>query len=191
MARLAMSSPLAPVVAALEGLRRRHPDVLACIVPGLFLAPHEIAPHEIAPQKIAAPHEIASHGIAPPHEIAPRAIDPQALAVLVVAGWTRARRVPLLFPDATFLNRAGQLGVRRADVAVLVGDPVAGRPGVVVARDKGELLAIVQDNLCVLAAGPGLASKIRELTEEWSTPHHEQRDLHLGGRAGAVERHHP
>ncbi|GAA2638889.1 hypothetical protein GCM10010399_85330 [Dactylosporangium fulvum] len=164
-----MSSPLAPVVAALEGLRRRHPDVLACIVPGLLLGPDEIGPGGTAM----------------------RATDLRALAVLVVAGWTRARRVPLLFPDATFLNRAGQLGIRRADVAVLEGDPAAGRHGVVVARDKGELLAVVQDNLCALAAGPGLASKIRELTEEWSTPHHEQRDLHLSGRAGAVERHHP
>ncbi|WP_238007706.1 hypothetical protein KZZ52_50650 [Dactylosporangium sp. AC04546] len=141
MALLAMTSPLAPVVAALEGLRRRHPEEVACIAPGLIIRPDEGAV---------------------------RALTAEALAVLLVAGWTRAHRVPLLFADATFLTGAGRLGITRARVAVLDGDPSAGQSGVVVARTRRDLLAIVQDNLCALSPGPGLAPAIHALTERWS-----------------------
>ncbi|MFB9186094.1 hypothetical protein ACFFX1_48925 [Dactylosporangium sucinum] len=143
MALLAMTSPLAPVVAALEGLRRRHPEEVACVAPGLVIRPDEAVA---------------------------RAVTAEGLAVLLVAGWTRAHRVPLLFADATFLTGTGQLGVTRARVAVLDGDPAAAHPGVVVARTRRDLLTIVQANLCALSPGPGLAPAIHALTERWSAP---------------------
>ncbi|MEV6926988.1 hypothetical protein AB0M46_21130 [Dactylosporangium sp. NPDC051485] len=119
MAHVAMTSPLAPVVAAVEGLRRRHPALTRCVTRGLVITP------------------TAQWS---------RAINPEAAAVLLVAGWTRARRVPLLIPGETFVNRAGQLGVRRAHVAVLADDPAAGAPGVVVAGDRMELLDLVAEH---------------------------------------------
>ncbi|MER7277367.1 hypothetical protein ABT369_23285 [Dactylosporangium sp. NPDC000244] len=135
MAHVAMTSPLAPVVAAVEGLRRRHPALTGCVFPGLVITP--------------------TAGWA-------EAMNQQAAAVLVVAGWTRARRVPLLIPGETFVNRAGQLGVRRADVAVLAGDPAAGAPGVIVAADRDELLALVARH--TEAPGAELARHVRHLT---------------------------
>ncbi|WP_433049499.1 hypothetical protein [Dactylosporangium sp. CS-033363] len=143
MANVAMTSPLAPVVAALEGLRRRHPALTCSVVPGLVITPTADWT---------------------------RAINPEAAAVLLVLGWTRARRVPLLLPSETYLNRAGQLGVRRADIAVLADDPAAGSPGVLVAADRDELLALVADH-----AGPDmprleLARHVRHLTALLATP---------------------
>jgi hypothetical protein len=141
MTHVAMTSPLAPVVAAVEGLRRRHPALTCSVFPGLVITP--------TPEWS-------------------RAINAEAAAVLLVAGWTRARRVPLLIPGETFLNRAGQLGVRRADVAVLADDPAAGAPGVTVAADRDELLALVLERAEL--PGPELARHVRHLTALLATP---------------------
>ncbi|WP_426506515.1 hypothetical protein ACPPVO_51165 [Dactylosporangium sp. McL0621] len=135
MASVAMTSPLAPVVAAVEGLRRRHPALTCGVFPGLVITPTAQW----------------SNGN-----------NPQAAAVLLVAGWTRARRVPLLIPGETFVNRAGQLGVRTARVAVLADDPAAGAPGVVVAADRDELLALVARHTD--APGAELARHVRHVT---------------------------
>ena len=132
MALLALSSPLAPIVAAVEGLRLRHPELVHCVVPGLMAD--------------------GGPGWRP-------GTDPCAVAVLLVAGWTRARRVPL--PGETFLNRSGQLGLRRARVAVLCDDPVAGAPGVVVAATREELFTIVLEHAA--AAGAELETTMRRL----------------------------
>jgi hypothetical protein len=132
MASVAMTSPLAPVVAAVEGLRRRHPALTCSLFPGLMITPTARW----------------SNGN-----------NPEAAAVLLVAGWTRARRVPLLIPGETFVNRAGQLGVRTARVAVLADDPAAGAPGVVVAADRDELLSLVARHTD--APGAELARHVR------------------------------
>ncbi|GAA3296167.1 hypothetical protein Dvina_44235 [Dactylosporangium vinaceum] len=116
MTPLAMTSPLAPVVAAVEGLRRRNPALTCSIVPGLMMTPGSRWQ---------------------------RATNPQAAAVLLVVAWTRARRIPLLTPGETFVNRAGQLGIHRATVAVLPDDPAAAVPGVVVVESRQQLLALV------------------------------------------------
>ncbi|MFI5914974.1 hypothetical protein [Dactylosporangium sp. NPDC051541] len=140
MTQAALTSPLAPVVAAVEGLRRRHPALTCGIFPGLLMT------------------------ATPEWE---RAINPHAAAVLLVVAWTRARRVPLLIPGETFLNRAGQLGIRRASVAVLPDDPAADVPGVVVAANRQELLRLV-----AAQAGPDapeLARHVRHLTALLST----------------------
>jgi hypothetical protein len=135
MALLALTSPLAPVVAAVEGLRLRHPELLRCIAPGLMTD--------------------GGPGWRP-------GTDPCAVAVLLVAGWTRARRVPLPVPGETFLNRSGQLGLRRARVAVLRDDPVAGAPGVVVAATREDLFTIVLEHAADV--GPELETTMRRLT---------------------------
>ena len=145
MAHLALTSPLAPVVAAVEGLRRLYPDQLRCVTPGLVIANRR--------------HWWPGS-------------DPQAVAVIVVAGWTGARRIPLLGDEDTYLNDQGQLGIVRARVAVLPDDPVAGAPGVLVAGNREELIALVIDHA---GAAP---ETIRRLSS-----HHQQRDLHL--RRGA------
>ncbi|MEU0558612.1 hypothetical protein [Dactylosporangium maewongense] len=134
MALLALTSPLAPVVAAVEGLRLQHPDLVRCIARGLMTS--------------------GGDGWRP-------GTDRCALAVLLVAGWTRARRVPLPACGETFLNQAGQLGIRRARVAVLCDDPVAGAPGVVVAASRHELLQIVLEH--AVDAGPELRSTLQKL----------------------------
>ncbi|MET7422886.1 hypothetical protein [Dactylosporangium sp. NPDC005555] len=136
MALLALTSPLAPVVAAVEGLRPLRPDLVRCVAPGVITGGGE--------------------GWRP-------GTDRCAVAVLLVVGWTRARRVPLPVPGETFLNRAGQLGLRRARVAVLCDDPVAGAPGVVVAASKDELLRIVLEQADEV--GPELRAAMRELTK--------------------------
>ena len=135
MALLALTSPLAPVVAAVEGLRLHHPELVRCVAPGLITD--------------------GGAGWRP-------GTDRCAVAVLLVAGWTRARRVPLPARGETFLNRSGQLGLRRARVAVLRDDPVAGAPGVVVAATREELLAIVLEH--APDAGPELETTMRCLT---------------------------
>ena len=134
MGILALTSPLAPVVAAVEGLRLQDPDLVRCVVPGLMTR--------------------GGDGWRP-------GTDRCALAVLLVAGWTRARRVPLPAEGETFLNRAGQLGIRRARVAVLFDDPVAGAPGVVVAATREELFGIVLEH--AVDAGPELQATMRRL----------------------------
>ncbi len=140
MALLALTSPLAPVVAAVEGLRLQHPELVRCVAPGLMTG--------------------GGDGWRP-------GTDPCAVAVLLVAGWTRARRVPLLVAGETFLNRSGQLGLRRARVAVLLDDPVAGAPGVVVAGTREELFTIVLEHAA--DAGPELAATMRRLTNRQLT----------------------
>ncbi|MFF5227204.1 hypothetical protein [Dactylosporangium sp. NPDC000521] len=135
MALLALTSPLAPVVAAVEGLRLQHPDLVRCVAQGLVTS--------------------GGDGWRP-------GTDRCALAVLLVAGWTRARRVPLPAGGETFLNRAGQLGIRRARVAVLQDGPVAGAPGVVVAASRHELLQIVLEH--AVEVGPELQTIMRKLT---------------------------
>lgn len=134
MALLAVTSPLAPVVAAVEGLRLQHPDLLRCVAPGLMTR--------------------GGDGWR-------AGTDRCAVAVLLVAGWTRARRVPLPVPGETFLNAAGQLGIRRATVAVLRDDPVAGAPGVVVAADRDDLLRIVLEH--AVDAVPDLRNAMHQL----------------------------
>ncbi|WP_327009149.1 hypothetical protein OHA72_19015 [Dactylosporangium sp. NBC_01737] len=135
MALLALTSPLAPVVAAVEGLRLQYPDLVRCVAPGLMTG--------------------GGDGWRP-------GADRCALAVLLVAGWTRARRVPLPVEGETFLNQAGQLGIRRARVAVLCDDPVAGAPGVVVAATREDLFAIVLEH--AVDAGPELRATMHRLT---------------------------
>jgi hypothetical protein len=141
MTHVAMTSPLAPVVAAVEGLRRRHPALLDCIAPGLVITP-------------TGDWETA--------------INAEAAAVLLVAGWTRARRVPLLIRGETYVDRAGRLGVRRALVAVLAGDPAAGHPGVIIARDRAGLLDLVHRHVGGSVPGPEFAHHLRCLTALWS-----------------------
>ncbi|MFD0585370.1 hypothetical protein [Dactylosporangium darangshiense] len=143
MAYVAMTSPLAPVVAALEGLRRRQPALTRCVTPGLV---------------ITATPEWS------------RAMNPEAAAVLLVAGWTRARRVPLLIPGETFVDRTGRLGVRRAHVAVLSDDPCAVTPGVVVARDRAELLDLVAEHAGDEMPAWELARHVRRLTALLAIP---------------------
>jgi hypothetical protein len=135
MGLLALTSPLAPVVAAVEGLRLQHPDLLRCVAPGVMTA--------------------GGDGWRP-------GTNQCALAVLLVAGWTRARRVPLPADGELFLNRAGQLGIRRARVAVLADDPVAGAPGVVVAATREELFSIVLAH--AVDAGAELQATMHQLT---------------------------
>ena len=136
MTLLALTSPLAPVVAAVEGLRLQHPELVRCVARGLMTDGGE--------------------GWRP-------GSDRCAVAVLLVAGWTRARRVPLPARSETFLNRAGQLGLRRARVAVLRDDPVAGAPGVVVAATREELFSIVLQHMA--DTGPELEITMRQLTK--------------------------
>jgi hypothetical protein len=62
----------------------------------------------------------------------------------------------------TFLNQAGQLGIRRARVAVLFDDPVAAAPGVVVAATREDLFRIVLDH--AVGAGPELEAVMHRLT---------------------------
>ena len=69
--------------------------------------------------------------------------------------------MPLPAGGETFLNQAGQLGIRRARVAVLRDDPVAGAPGVVVAASRHELLQIVLEH--AVEAGPELQTIMRKL----------------------------
>jgi hypothetical protein len=140
MALLALTSPLAPVVAAVEGLRLQHPDLVRCVAPGLMTADGD--------------------GWRP-------GTDRCALAVLLVVGWTRARRVPLPAAGETFLNLAGQLGIRRAPVAVLCDDPVAGAPGVVVAATREDLFRIVLEHAA--GAGPELRAAMHRLTTAGTT----------------------
>jgi hypothetical protein len=143
MAHVAMNSPLAPVVAAVEGLRRRHPSLLECVAPGLVITP------------------TAQWS---------RAMNPEAAAVLLVAGWTRARRVPLLIPGETFVDGAGRLGVRRARVAVLADDPSALAPGVVVAWDRAELLDLVVHHAGAELPARDLARQVRRVAALLATP---------------------
>ncbi|MFG2042615.1 hypothetical protein [Dactylosporangium sp. NPDC048998] len=137
MANVAMTSPLAPVVAAVEGLRRRHPALTCRVVPGVVIT--------------------STDGWS-------KAMNPEAAAVLLVAGWTRARRVPLLIPGETFMDRAGRLGVRLARVAVLADDPAAGAAGVLVANDRAELLDLVAEHAGAEMPAWELARHVRRLT---------------------------
>ncbi|WP_432829411.1 hypothetical protein [Dactylosporangium sp. CA-092794] len=143
MASLAMTSPLAPVVAAVEGLRRRHPALVCGVAPGVVITPTPAWS---------------------------KGTNPEAAAVLLVAGWTRALRVPLLTPGETYIDRAGRLGISSARVAVLAGDPAAGSLGVVVARDRAELLALVAEHAGTGPAAAELARHLRRLTAILTAP---------------------
>ncbi|WP_432977255.1 hypothetical protein [Dactylosporangium sp. CA-233914] len=143
MAHVAMISPLAPVVAAVEGLRRRHPALVRSVAPGVVITPSR---------------EWS------------RAMNPEAVAVLLVAGWTRARRVPLLIPSETYVDRTGRLGLRRARVAVLCDDPAAGAPGVMAAADRGELLSLVAEHAGADVPALELARHVRHLTALLALP---------------------
>ena len=128
MALLALTSPLAPVVAAVEGLRLQHPELVRCVAPGLITHGGEGWRRRDRPVR---------RGGAPG-----RGLDPGPAGAAAGAG-------------ETFLNRSGQLGLRRARVAVLGDDPVAGAPGVVVAATREELLTIVLEHAATPARSCG------------------------------------
>jgi hypothetical protein len=73
-------------------------------------------------------------------------------ALPAVVGWAAYRRVPDLALERMAVRFPGEapylaLGLADARVAVLPGDPIAGRPGTLTVQDEDALLAFVRDRV--------------------------------------------
>lgn len=157
--RLPSVAPLAPVTRALAAMRRsRGERATAGLAEGLVL--DSLAGYtpttcftdgSAVAQLIDAPRKRWG---AAPHAAAALAWKGYSywLALPAVIGWASARRVPLLHASNVMLRMSEdrpwfRFGMRRAMVAVLPNDPVAGDPGVRVVDDEGALLDVLRATL--------------------------------------------
>jgi hypothetical protein len=159
--RVGDGSPLAPVVGALADVaasrgRRATAGVAAGLVvpvhagwiPASAFAEPDGAPLRDLLDRVGAAYRV------PPHAAVALAWKAYSYwtALPAVVGWSAHRRVLLAGPDDVVVRQSPTrpyltVGVRRAAVAVLPGDPVAGEPGVRVVPDESALLDALRTSL--------------------------------------------
>lgn len=165
-------SPLAPITTALAGIARsRGADRVSGVAPGLVVtSPDGYTPATRFTDGTAVRDLLdapkARWGAAP-HAAAALAWKGYSfwLAFPAVVGWGVARRVPLLNAENTLVRLDAdrpwfRFGMRRATVAVLPNDPVAGMPGVHVVPDESALLDVLRTTLVDQHLAP-LLSRLR------------------------------
>jgi Ferric iron reductase FhuF-like transporter len=158
------NAAFAPIVSMLAAVRVRHGDkALAGIVPELVLDGAAEPPAGWLPATALLDRDGVTHLLdaakqrwsAQPHAAAALAWKSYTywLALPTVLGYAAARRVPLVTPDNVLVHYAGhqpflRVALRRPEVAVLAGDPIADlADGVHVVPDEPALLAVLRDTL--------------------------------------------
>jgi hypothetical protein len=152
---------LAPIQTTLAGMRARlgeaathgiHPSMMVGPAPGWIPATLLVDGSRV-PQLIDAAKQRWG---AQPHAAAALAWKSYTywVSLPAVAGFVAARRVPLLYPEDVLVELHDRqpfltIGLTRATVAVLPGDPLAARPapGIEVVRDEPALLARLRGTL--------------------------------------------